>query len=197
MQRSVILASGSPRRKELLKEICKDFVVITSEFDEMVFPRESPDALVKRLSIGKAEDVWACTKGDRIVIGADTVVALDGEIMGKPADAGDARRMLKKLSGKIHQVYTGVAVLWDSGRDSFVSVSQVEFYPLSDGEIDAYIASGEPFGKAGAYAIQLGGKLFVKAISGDYSNIVGFPVAEVYHRMSKLGLLPSPFPGKL
>ncbi len=197
MQRSIILASGSPRRKELLKEICKDFVVITSLFEETIFPGELPETLVKRLSMGKAEDVWDCTKGDRIVIGADTVVALDGEIMGKPFDATDARRMLKKLSGKIHQVYTGVAVLWDGGKDSFVNMSQVEFYPLSEEEIDAYIDSGEPFGKAGAYAIQLKGKLFVKSISGDYSNIVGFPVAEVYHRMSRLGLLPSPFPGKL
>lgn len=197
MQRSIILASGSPRRRELLKEICRDFVVITSEFDEMIFPGESPEALVKRLSMGKAEDVWNCTKGDRVVIGADTVVALDGEIMGKPSDAGDARRMLKKLSGNTHQVYTGVAVLWDGGRDSFVSISQVEFYPLSDGEIDSYIASEEPFGKAGAYAIQLGGKLFVRSITGDYSNIVGFPVAEAYRRMSRLGLLPPPFPGKL
>ena len=99
MQRSVILASGSPRRKELLKEICKDFVVITSEFDEMVFPRESPDALVKRLSIGKAEDVWDCTKGDRIVIGADTVVALDGEIMGKPA----AEKIVRENSSGIYR----------------------------------------------------------------------------------------------
>ncbi len=197
MQRSIILASGSPRRKELLKEICKDFVVITSLFEETIFPGELPETLVKRLSMGKAEDVWDCTKGDRIVIGADTVVALDGEVMGKPFDATDARRMLKKLSGKIHQVYTGVAVLWDGGKDSFVNMSQVEFYPLSEEEIDAYIDSGEPFGKAGAYAIQLKGKLFVKSISGDYSNIVGFPVAEVYHRMSRLGLLPSPFPGKL
>jgi septum formation protein len=197
VQRSIILASGSPRRKELLKEICKDFVVITSLFEETIFPGELPETLVKRLSMGKAEDVWDCTKGDRIVIGADTVVALDGEIMGKPFDATDARRMLKKLSGKIHQVYTGVAVLWDGGKDSFVNMSQVEFYPLSEEEIDAYIDSGEPFGKAGAYAIQLKGKLFVKSISGDYSNIVGFPVAEVYHRMSRLGLLPSPFPGKL
>lgn len=172
-------------------------MVITSLFEETIFPGELPETLVKRLSMGKAEDVWDCTKGDRIVIGADTVVALDGEVMGKPFDATDARRMLKKLSGKIHQVYTGVAVLWDGGKDSFVNMSQVEFYPLSEEEIDAYIDSGEPFGKAGAYAIQLKGKLFVKSISGDYSNIVGFPVAEVYHRMSRLGLLPSPFPGKL
>ncbi len=197
MQRSIILASGSPRRKELLKEICKDFVVITSLFEETIFPGELPETLVKRLSMGKAEDVWDCTKGDRIVIGADTVVALDGEIMGKPFDATDARRMLKKLSGKIHQVYTGVTVLWDGGKDSFVNMSQVEFYLLPEEEINAYIDSGEPFGKAGAYAIQLKGKLFVKSISGDYSNIVGFPVAEVYRRMSRLGLLPSPFPGKL
>lgn len=172
-------------------------MVITSLFEETIFPGELPETLVKRLSMGKAEDVWSCTKGDRIVIGADTVVALDGEIMGKPFDATDARRMLKKLSGKIHQVYTGVTILWDGGKDSFVNMSQVEFYPLSEEEIDAYIDSGEPFGKAGAYAIQLKGKLFVKSISGDYSNIVGFPVAEVYHRMSRLGLLPSPFPGKL
>lgn len=197
MGHKIILASGSPRRKELLKEICEDFLIITSEFDEMVFPGELPEALVKRLSMGKAEDVWNATKGDRIVIGADTVVALDGEIMGKPADAADARRMLKKLSGNTHQVYTGTAVLWDGGRDSFVSVSHVEFYSLSNEEIDSYIASGEPFGKAGAYAIQLRGKLFVKGINGDYSNIVGLPVAEIYRRMSEKGLLPPPPAKKL
>ena len=139
--------------------------------------------------MGKALDVWDCTKGDRVVIGADTVVALDGEIMGKPADAADARRMLKKLSGNRHQVCTGVAVLWDDRKESFVSVSQVEFYPLTDGEIDRYIASGEPFGKAGAYAIQLGGKLLVREIQGDYSNIVGLPLAELYRRMLGWGLL--------
>jgi len=196
-QRRIILASGSPRRKELLKEITAEFSVITSEFDEMVFPGESPESLVKRLSMGKAADVWEHTKGDRVVIGADTVVALDGEIMGKPADAADARRMLEKLSGNIHQVFTGVAILWDGGQESFTSMSWVEFYPLSDGEIDSYIASGEPFGKAGSYAIQLGGKLFVKGITGDYSNIVGFPLAETYHRMRALGLLPSHTFGKV
>ena len=199
MEHRIILASGSPRRKELLGEICPAFTVITADIDERPFPGESPEALVGRLSQSKAEEVWRQTEdlGERVVIGADTVVALEGEIMGKPAGPEDARRMLRRLSGRVHQVFTGTAVLWEGGRDCFTTASQVEFYPLTDGEIEGYIASGEPFGKAGAYAIQLGGKLFVREIHGDYSNIVGLPVARLCRRMTAHGLLPPPFGEKL
>ncbi len=201
MERPVILASGSPRRKELLKDICPEFTVITAGIDERTFPGESPEELVRRLSLEKAEEVWNRTAAEgsngRIVIGADTVVALEGEIMGKPAGEEDARRMLSKLSGRQHQVFTGVAILWEGGKESFSCASQVEFYPLTGEEIDDYIASGEPFGKAGAYAIQFRGKLFVKGISGDYSNIVGFPAAQVYRRLIRNGLLSPKQTGKL
>ena len=199
MQHRIILASGSPRRKELLREICPEFTVITADIDERPFPGESPEELVGRLSLGKAAEVWRQTEnlGERVVIGADTVVALDREIMGKPHGAEDARRMLRRLSGSVHQVFTGTAVLWEGGRDCFTTASQVEFYPLSDGEIEGYIAGGEPFGKAGAYAIQQVGKLFVKEVHGDYSNIVGLPVARLCRRMTAHGLISPPFGGKL
>ena len=197
----MILASGSPRRQELIKKICDAYDVITADIDESSVPGEKPGELVYRLSYLKAKKVFEETapKGARIVIGADTVVALEDQILGKPAEREDACRMLRTLSGSHHQVYTGVAILWDEGGEMrqarFTEVSQVEFYPLSEEEIAAYVASGEPDDKAGAYAIQMQGGLFVKSISGDYSNIVGFPISRIYHTMKDAGLLGG-FPGK-
>lgn len=191
MKHKIILASASPRRKELLGDICPDFTVITANIDEKSLPGELPEELVMRLSREKARAVWERT-GElhpRVVIGADTVVVLDGEIMGKPADAADARRMLKALSGRTHQVFTGVTLLWEGGQETFSGTAQVEFYPLTDEEIDGYISAGEPFGKAGAYAIQLLGKRFIREIHGDYSAIVGLPAGQVYHRLVQNGLL--------
>ena len=198
MERKLILASGSPRRIELMKRLADAYDVITADIDESPVCGEKPDELVYRLSFLKARKVFEETAdcGPRIVIGADTVVALGDQVLGKPADASDARRMLRALSGSCHHVYTGVAILWDDpgaeesiGRERLVEASEVEFYPVTEEEIDRYIASGEPFGKAGAYAIQLMGGLFVRSIRGDYSNIVGFPVSRIYHTMRHRGLI--------
>lgn len=204
MERKMILASGSPRRIELMKWITNAYDVVMADIDESPVIGEKPDELVYRLAFLKAKKVFEETmdKGPRIVIGADTVVALEDQILGKPVNADHARQMLRNLSGSHHCVYTGVAILWDdfSGKvgmnqERFVEASQVEFYQISDEEIDRYISTGEPFGKAGAYAIQMQGGLFVKAITGDYSNIVGFPVSRIYHTMRGRGLIDG-FPVK-
>ena len=196
MQRRMILASGSPRRIELMKWICKEYDVITADVDETPLPQELPQELVRRLSFSKARKVFRQTQGPRVVIGADTVVALGSEILGKPVDADHAREMLQKLSGSHHKIYTGVAILWDDpcaqeqmGCVRFVEDPGVEFYPLSKEEIDQYVQTGEPFGKAGAYAIQMQGGLFVRRIEGDYNGIVGFPVSRIYHILRDKGLI--------
>lgn len=200
----MILASGSPRRIELMKWLSEEYDVITADIDETPLAGETPSQLVYRLAFLKAKKVFEETveKGPRIVLGADTVVALGEKILGKPADAADARRMLRALSGSRHSVYTGVAILWDQPsvpemmeQERFLEESRVSFYPVSDEEIERYIASGEPFGKAGAYAIQLQGGLFVDTIEGNYSNIVGFPVSRIYHIMHGKGLIDG-FPGR-
>ena len=195
MNRPMILASGSPRRQELIKKICDEYTVITADIDESSVPGEKPGELVYRLSYLKAKKVFEETShlGARIVIGADTVVALEDQILGKPADRADASRMLHELSGSHHQVYTGVAILWDEGGEMrsarFTETTQVDFWELTEEEIEQYIDSHEPDDKAGAYAIQMQGGLFVKGISGDYSNVLGFPISRIYHTMKDAGLL--------
>ena len=172
----VILASQSPRRKELLRLLVPDFLVEVSQADEAADWSMGPRQAVEELALRKARAVAARHPRDT-VIGADTVVVLDGRVLGKPADAEDAARMLEALSGREHQVCTGVAVLGPWGERSFVSVTRVVFYPLSRREIDWYIATGEPFDKAGAYGIQEKGCRFVREIHGDYATVVGLPVA--------------------
>lgn len=182
----VVLASGSPRRKELLKGILPEFEVIVSGAEENV-EAESPDELVELLSYVKAADVFEKQTGDVMVIGSDTVVALQDQVLGKPRDGQQAFEMLKTLQGNVHQVYTGVTVLCREGgemvRRTFSECTEVEFFPMTDGEINWYISTGEPMDKAGAYGIQgLGGR-FVKRINGDYNNVVGLPVAALYQEL--------------
>ena len=174
----VILASASPRRKELLSNIFSDFRCIPSEIDEIV-PDETPLFEVpKILAMQKAEDV-AKKYPESLVIGSDTVVIAGNEILGKPIDDDDARRMLTLLSGKVHYVVTGCALFMNGKSHSFREETEVEFYPLTEEEIENYIASREPFDKAGAYGIQGLGSLFVKGIDGDFFNVVGLPVASL------------------
>ncbi len=180
----MILASQSPRRIELMREAGFDFRVAPADIDESPREGETPFELVERLAVSKA----ACIAGSvaepgELVVAADTIVAIDGELLGKPADAADAHRMLRELSGRTHQVATGVCltVAGDSARapHSFVDVTDVTFYDLTDEEIDAYVASGEPLDKAGAYGIQgVGGRLLVRGIDGDFYNVVGLPIAK-------------------
>ena len=174
----VILASGSPRRKELLGLIFEQFAVIPSSADETLAPDTAPDEAVKELAQRKAADI-AASHQDDLVIGADTVVYCDGEILGKPADPKDAERMLRLLSGKTHSVFTGVCLLKGGEKRVFAEETKVTFYPLSDEDIAHYIASGEPFDKAGAYGIQGKGTLLVKKIDGDFFNVVGLPTGRL------------------
>ena len=171
----IILASKSPRRQELIKNITEDFEVVVSPVEEVLPEGLSPEdapLYLARLKAGAVADEHP----DRLVIGADTVVILDGEVLGKPRDRDDARRMLRLLSGKVHTVITGCCLIGGERERGFSQSTKVEFYPLTDGEIDDYIATGEPFDKAGAYGIQGKGMLLVKGIEGDYFNVMGLPV---------------------
>jgi septum formation protein len=185
----LILASASPRRAEILRSAGLQFTVLSSAVDETPMPNEVPQDLVRRLALAKAELVAARALGPAIVVAADTAVVLEGAILGKPRTSEDARQMLAKLSGRTHSVMTGVALirLPDAERREFIETTQVHFASVSNDEIVKYLASGEPFDKAGAYAIQgLGGR-FVPRIDGCYFNVVGLPLARLYHELSLLG----------
>lgn len=182
----IILASASPRRKELLRQLGLTFEICVSDVEEVVTKKE-PDGVVEELSAQKAEAVFRQTNGDVLVIGADTVVALEGEILGKPADEKAACEMLYHLQGKSHYVYTGVTLYFRKGvqewKNTFSEGTLVSFYPMTEEEIQAYVATGEPMDKAGAYGIQgLGGR-FVEKINGDYNNVVGLPIARLYQEL--------------
>lgn len=178
----VILASASPRRRELLSLIFNEFRVVPSEFDESSVPGELPPAEHVLYSARmKARDV-AQDHPESLVIGADTIVAVEGPILGKPTDAADAARMLRLLSGRTHQVYTGVAVHVGDKERSGVECTDVDFRELTDEVISRYVSTGEPLDKAGAYAIQGKGAVLISGIRGCYSNVVGLPL----HRLSRL-----------
>ena len=184
----IILASGSPRRRELLEQLGLEFTVEKSDSEE-VYYSAVPSEIVQELAVQKAEDDFCRHTGEEVlVIGADTIVVLDGQILGKPKDAADARRMLTGLSGRTHQVYTGTSLIWPGGRKSFAVCTDVTFYPLTKEEIDVYIATGDPFDKAGAYGIQTGAMKFVEKINGDYNNVVGLPASRLYQELKSCGL---------
>ena len=187
-RKRIILASASPRRSELLESAGISFSVAPADIPEEPLPGESPTAHVLRLAVEKALAVAGTVEGD-LFIGADTVVVCDDEIMGKPVDAADARRMLSALSGRSHEVITGYAVHDRTRRatDSSVVCTRVIFKPLTAEEIDAYIATGCPFDKAGAYAIQGGAAYMVRGIEGSYTNVVGLPLCEVVEVLKRVG----------
>jgi nucleoside triphosphate pyrophosphatase len=187
----LILASGSPRRAELLTAAGIAFEVLPVEVDETPLHAEPPDAHVRRLAEAKARTVFA-RRPDATVLGADTVVVIHDRILGKPRNAADAAAMLRMLSGRVHEVLTGVAIMGSSilkpGPSVSVSVArtQVWFAKLSDEEIEWYVATGEPLDRAGAYAIQGLASRFVERIDGSYTNVVGLPVGTVYRMLSKV-----------
>ena len=183
----MILASQSPRRIELMREAGFDTRVIPANIDETALPDEGPFDLVERVARAKAAAVAKeHAKEGEPVVAADTIVALDGELLGKPADEADARRMLHALSGKTHQVATGVCIVRDGSAESFVDITDVTFYELTHDEIDAYVATGEPMDKAGAYGIQgRHGRMLVEKIDGDFYNVVGLPIAKVVRALSR------------
>jgi len=187
---SIVLASASPRRAELLESAGIIFTVIPGDIDETPFHAEEPVAHVLRLATGKALEVAARADG-RFFIGADTIVLCDSEIMGKPCDNADASRMLRKLSGRVHQVITGFALIDRStGKVISNSVStNVTFKHLTDAEITAYVSTGCPLDKAGAYAIQGGAAYMVERIDGSYTNVVGLPLCEVVETLQRIGAL--------
>lgn len=170
----IILASKSPRRKELLSLITDDFVIKTADVDESLPSGINPDQAVEYLSKIKAEPFKNNTD---TVIGADTVVAIDGTILGKPKNREDAFCMLKMLSGKCHGVFTGVTVIKPDSTVTFSVETKVKFFDLTDAEINSYIDTNEPYDKAGSYGIQGKGALLVEKIDGDYFNVVGLPVS--------------------
>ncbi len=193
----IVLASASPRRRELMAGLGLDYTVLVSGVEEQVTERE-PAKVVEELSAQKARDVLqkllsADSQEELLVIGADTIVAVDGQILGKPTSMKDAAEMLGWLSGRRHQVYTGVTLYHhnqgESHRHTFHECTQVQFYPMTEEEIGWYISTGEPMDKAGAYGIQgLGGR-FIRAIEGDYSNVVGLPVARLYQELKAMHIM--------
>ncbi len=182
----LILASQSPRRVELLGRITTDFVAIPAQGEEQVSPGTPPRETAGLLALQKAQEVAAEHPG-ALVIGSDTVVDFNGHRLGKPRDRQDARQMLQCLSGASHWVHTGCALVQGERVERFVSSTQVTFYPLTPEEIDAYLDTGEPFDKAGAYGIQGQGALLVKEIQGDYYTVVGFPLAQVARILRQWG----------
>ncbi|SDN59079.1 Maf family protein [Alkalicoccus daliensis] len=185
--KTVVLASQSPRRKELLTQAGIEFTVQPSVKEEIYDPAETPDNIVASLALQKAEEVFA-QHPEAVVIGSDTMVAIDGKMLGKPKDEEEAARMLKQLSGRTHQVHTGAAILSKEDRTVFTETVQVTFYPLTESEINTYIQSKEPADKAGAYGIQGLGAVLVERIEGDYFSIVGLPVAKVVRALKKHGI---------
>ena len=194
----LILASASPRRRELMQRLCRPFVSEVSDASEVVPPGISAADTAEYLSGIKASEIFRRHREeDLVVIGSDTIVLLDGVIFGKPEDAADAKRMLHALSGRTHEVRTGVTILWRKtknglGREGsvqFTSSTGVTFHELEDAEIDAYIAGGEPMDKAGAYGAQGTFARFVDSFEGEYFNVIGLPVAALYKQLKSWELL--------
>lgn len=174
----VILASASPRRQELLRSVFDEFECIPADIEENVPESVPAEETAGFLAVKKAAHI-AKDRGDDLVIGCDTVVVFDGKVFGKPADEAQAKKMLTALSGRTHKVITGVCMFLCGRSMSFSEETKVEFYPLSEEEIDSYIATGSPMDKAGAYGIQDKGFLPAKSITGDYFNVVGLPAARL------------------
>ena len=186
LREKLVLASSSPRRAELLNRAGWPHEVMVAGIDESVRPNEDAATYVERLARSKAEAV-AQRLEEGVVLGADTTVVVENQILGQPQDDGDARRMLRLLSGKWHDVLTGVALLRVGGETRVAhETTRVRFAEMSESEIDWYIASGEPVGKAGAYGIQGKAALFIEEIEGDYFNIMGLPIRLVYELAQKI-----------
>jgi septum formation protein len=185
----LILASASPRRAQILRDAGVSFSIMSSAIDETPYPQETPEQMVQRLADAKAELVAARAVGPAILVAADTVVVVDGQILGKPRSTEDARRMLELFSGRTHSVVTGVSAirLPDMQRRRFVETTLVTFLPLSPDEISRYLSTDEPYDKAGAYAIQGHAGRYIPRIEGCYFNVVGLPLARLVETLRDLG----------
>lgn len=190
----IILASASPRRRELLEQLGVEFEIIPSQVEEKMKSME-PSRMVMELSEIKAEDIYNRLSQEEkelsTVIGADTVVAFEDQVMGKPQSSSEAIEMLSRLQNNTHQIYTGVTLIFRKGpgkvpsKISFFEKTDVTMYPISSDEIAAYVNTGEPMDKAGAYGIQGRGAAFIKEIHGDYNNVVGLPIGRLYQEMKR------------
>ena len=189
---TIVLASRSPRRVELLHRLVSDFIVMPADLDETPHPHEDPVAYVQRLALEKARAVYLAGEATSVVVGADTTVDLNGDILGQPIDDDDARRMLQLLSGTTHRVHTAVAVVSNRGEQVKVVSSDVTFMPISPQMLAWYIGTGESAGKAGSYAIQGHGSALVASSTGSMSNIVGLPLAETATLLASAGVEVAP-----
>lgn len=193
----VILASNSPRRKEILEQVGIQFQTIPSTAEE-ISSKEDPIELVEELAIMKSKEVAGRIKGSAVILGADTMVVHNKTIMGKPANASDAKRMLSQIQNNTHEVYTGVSIIIKDVKKangdivnetiSFVDVSKVLVLPMTSSQMNQYIASKEPMDKAGAYGIQGKFAVYIKEIIGDYYNIVGLPISKIYQTLFERGI---------
>lgn len=198
----LVLASGSPRRREILEELGYEFTILTADFDESTVSLEVPGEGVQKLALGKAKAVAERTPVDEptVFLGSDTVVALDDVVMGKPGSKEEAKAMLENLSGRTHTVYTGVALVEKSpdgsivAEKTFAEATGVRFFDLTGDEVDWYVSTGEPMDKAGAYGIQGLGRVLVEGIDGDYLTVVGLPAARVYRALRDRGIVPGKGP---
>ncbi len=188
----IILASASPRRRELLTQMNLKFEVMPSCGEEVI-TKQQPCEVVMELAGQKAGEIASGFTDDTLVIGADTIVVKDGRILGKPKSQEDAVSMLTMLQGAVHQVYTGVCLIQKKNgqelRHTFYEATDVEFYPMTEEEIHAYVATGDAMDKAGAYGIQGKCAVHIRGIRGDYNNVVGLPIASLYHELDKIGCL--------
>ena len=184
----VYLASASPRRSELLRQIGVRFTIRAAAIAEQVLARETPEAYVVRLAAAKAETVWAAVENSVPVLGADTAVVLDGQVLGKPADTAEALSMLERLSGRAHRVLTAVALRHAGGVETALSDSEVRFRATTAAERLAYCRTGEPFDKAGGYGIQGHAAVFVEELRGSYSGVVGLPLFETAALLTRCGI---------
>ena len=189
--RALVLASASPRRKEILTKLGLSFSVAPADIDEQRLPDERADAYVARLALEKARAVAACQSGESAVLGADTTVVIDDDVLEKPRDLADSERMLRKLSGREHQVHTAVALVLcpEQSAHTCVVTTRVRFRALDEATLKAYVASGEGLDKAGSYGIQELGQALVSEIYGSYSNVVGLPAAETVQLLLASGAL--------
>ena len=184
----IILASKSPRRKELMELLKIPFEIIVSDIDEQIDYNNDLVKEIEKLSYQKAEAVFK-NHQDSVVIGADTIVKINNDVLGKPKSIEHAKEMLRELSDNTHEVVTGVTIMSKDITDTFSSVASVTFYPLSEEEIEEYVLTNEPMDKAGSYAIQGDGAKFIRSINGDYYTIVGLPIAQLYHRLKKYSII--------
>ena len=181
----LVLASGSPRRAEILNSVGWDFEKAIPDVDESVVEGESPEDYVRRLAVEKALAVTSSYR-DRLVLAADTTVVIGGEIIGKPTDLDDARRMIGRLAGNWHAVLTGVAITRNGSVSVGIQTTRVKFAAMSEAEIDFLVEMGDPLDKAGGYAVQAQAALFIEGIEGDYWNVVGLPISLVYRLVAGL-----------